>query len=276
MLHYYNELENTTNTDLVIYNCGEQKCNPKHSYGPIARPHFTIHYILEGEGSYEVNNKSYRLKKNQGFLICPGDLTYYRAHNENPWHYIWVGFHGSRAKEYIHKAGLSQEKLLFLYDSDRELETNMRQIIQANKESKGKDVALLGYMYLVLNRLIVNNTSDNNEAFSIKEQYVKEALRVIQGNYHKDLSMDFLCQHLSISRSYLFTLFKEHMGMSPKQYIMDYRIRQAVLLMKNKRLNITDVARSVGYEDPLVFSKMFKKNKKMSPKFYRKMIDESI
>ncbi len=73
-----------TNTDLNLYHCGSENCAPGHSYGPAIRDHYLIHYILDGKGFFQVNNKTYHLKNGQGFLICPDIITYYEADKENP------------------------------------------------------------------------------------------------------------------------------------------------------------------------------------------------
>ena len=86
--HKYLELKEKNSLDLYLGYCGMEKCLPSHSYGPAVRNNYLIHYIIDGEGTYYVNGQSYRLRKNQGFLICPNTLTYYKASKDNPWTYM--------------------------------------------------------------------------------------------------------------------------------------------------------------------------------------------
>jgi len=88
-------------------------------------------------------------------------------------------------------------------------------------------------------------------------------------NYSRDISVMELARHIGLDRSYLCSLFKEYLKVSPREYLIKYRMDKACELMKNPSLSISDVARSVGYSDPLGFSKMFKKVKGCSPKAYR-------
>ncbi len=63
--------------------------------------------------------------------------------------------------------------------------------------------------------------------------------------------------------------FMEEVRQSPKTYLTHYKLEKSRELMKSTSLNIAQIARSVGYRDPLTFSKVFKKHYNMSPKHYR-------
>lgn len=59
------------------------------------------------------------------------------------------------------------------------------------------------------------------------------------------------------------------MGVTPQQYVINFRINKACELMSNHTLTISDISRSVGYYDTLGFSKIFKKETGVSPRKYR-------
>jgi YesN/AraC family two-component response regulator len=65
-------------------------------------------------------------------------------------------------------------------------------------------------------------------------------------------------------------IFKEYFNTSPQNYLINFRINKACNLMKNPNLSIGEISRSVGYDDPFLFSKMFKKIKGIPPRIYRK------
>ena len=99
---------------------------------------------------------------------------------------------------------------------------------------------------------------------------MEEALQYIENNYAHKVNIQVIADHLSIERTYLYRLFKDITGFSPQEYLLDFRIRQACSLLKKTDLPVSDIARSVGYEDALYFSRLFKQKKGKTPTDYRK------
>ncbi len=268
-LVYYNR-----DLELNMYNCGIESCEPGHYFGPDVRDHYLIHYCLEGKGMYKVDNKCYYLRKNQGFLICPDIVTYYEADNDNPWTYAWIGFRGFKAQEYLHKAGLNMDNPTFYFKNDNSLGTLFLEILQSFQYDKSKEIRLQGLLYIFLSELI-ENPSRTVDPRKSKERhswhYTKKAMDFIEKNYSRPITIKQIAGHVGLDRSYLCSIFKETVGASPQQYLINFLMDKACQLMNNPLLSISDIARSVGYNNPLTFSKAFKKTKGVSPRNYRKL-----
>ncbi len=106
--------------------------------------------------------------------------------------------------------------------------------------------------------------------FNSKEEYVKNAVGYIEKNFSGKLSISEVVKYVGLNRSYFGGIFKEIMGISPIDYLVSYRIDRAKKYLLDDSMSIGDVARSVGYEDPLTFSKIFKRKNQMSPREYQK------
>jgi AraC family transcriptional regulator of arabinose operon len=100
--------------------------------------------------------------------------------------------------------------------------------------------------------------------------YLTTATRYIKAHYTEDVTVDKVASYVGISRKYLFAIFKNTLNVSPKDYIINYRIEKACEFLKDFNVPIGNVAYSVGYKDPLTFSKMFKQKTGVSPTEYRK------
>ena len=137
-------------TDLNMYQCGIEDCSPGHYWGPAVRDHFLIHYILKGKGIFQVGDNIYHLEKGNGFLICPGVVAHYKADMDDPWSYSWVGFHGLKAELYLKQAGITMENPVFKYEYDNYLENCINEMIASKEPSKGREIHLLGLLYLFL------------------------------------------------------------------------------------------------------------------------------
>ena len=81
----------------------------------------------------------------------------------------------------------------------------------------------------------------------------------------------------SMSVSWFLRNFKQVAGMSPMHYILITRINNAVSLLETTDYNVNEISTIVGYENPMYFSRLFKKQKGVSPTEYRKLLhDHSI
>lgn len=257
--------------DMSMYRCGFEDCNAGHFWGPAIRDHYIIHYILDGKGTFTVGNNTYTLGKYDGFLICPDTIVYYQADFNQPWSYAWVGFHGFKAASYLKQAGLDSHNPIFRYDRDDFLKDCLMRMVAAKQLSKGKEIRLLGLLYEFLSQLVETSESTLSCKNNTKEEYVKKAMEHIAMNYSRSTSVAEIARSVGIDRSYLYSLFNEFVNTSPQEYLIRFRVEKACELMSTASLNISNIACSVGYNDPLMFSKAFKKVKGMSPRNYRKV-----
>ena len=259
-------------TDLNMYQCGTELCEPCHYYGPAVRDHFLVHYIHSGRGRFCIGDSVFNLQKGQGFLIFPDVVTYYEADAEDPWHYSWVGFHGLKAESYLQQAGLTADQPVFTCDSEEFVSSCFTHMIEARALQEGREIRLLGYLYVFLSQLIEQHgkTRVSLQTGTRKEIYVQKAIEYIEMNYSRKMSISDLSRHIGLDRSYLGSIFKEQLDTSPQDYLINFRMNKACELMKNNVLTIGDISRSIGYDDPLLFSKVFKKHLGVPPREYRK------
>lgn len=98
---------------------------------------------------------------------------------------------------------------------------------------------------------------------------VTQALSYIQNNYSRKISLAAVAEHVGLSSGYLCRIFKEETGVSINAYINNLRMMKAGELLKDKNSYIKEVAISVGFEDQLYFSRLFKRYYGATPSEYR-------
>lgn len=257
------------NLDAMIYTCGYETCKPSHSYGPVVRSGYLIHYILDGKGIYKTGGRIYQLSGGDAFLIRPNTLIYYEADRYHPWTYTWIGFQGLKMDEYFKRTSLL-ETPCFHYDRDDRVRLCHEKMFEAYNLPENRDLMmnsiLYEYLYLLASKFPRKSIPPREKKIS----YVEEALRYIEANYAHSVNIQVIADHLNIERTYLYRLFKDITGVSPQEYLLDYRIRRACSLLKETDLPVSDIARSVGYGDALYFSRLFKQKKGSPPSQYRK------
>jgi AraC-like DNA-binding protein len=85
----------------------------------------------------------------------------------------------------------------------------------------------------------------------------------------RSVTVTEMAEMVGLSSSRLRSVFKEATGTSVVAYHTAARMEKARVLLSNTRLSITEVAASVGYGDPLYFSRRFRKLHALSPTAYR-------
>ena len=97
---------------------------------------------------------------------------------------------------------------------------------------------------------------------------MRRACAFIANNYSRPISITDITRAVGVCRSRLYRAFEEQMGISPARYLTHFRIEQARLLLETSDLSVKSVAYSVGFEDPLYFSRRFRELAGCPPKTY--------
>lgn len=103
----------------------------------------------------------------------------------------------------------------------------------------------------------------------ISDYYIKEAINFIEQNYQNPITVEDIAAVCCISRSYFSKIFHNSVGKSPQEFLINYRMIKAIELLKITNLSVGDISVSVGYENPLHFSRTFKNVYGISPKNWR-------
>lgn len=263
---------NHNSIDLYLSTCGIQNCNRGHFFGPGCRDMYILHFICDGKGDFTCQGKTWQLEKGDVFLVKPDTEVYYIADENNPWSYLWVGFHGLKAVTYLSYAGFEDEILVGKCRDTSAIFTYIQQIIinrQLNYANELKrQAALLQIFSILIEDYRATLTKDKKYDYPYKI-YVEQAVEYIQRNYRSNIKIQDIAMDIGIDRSYLTGVFKEVMKMSPQEYLIRYRIGQAEILLKETNRKVTDIAEQVGYADAMTFSKTFKKYNGRSPQQYR-------
>jgi len=259
--------------DLHYHYHGKEACRPGHNWGPGIKDHYKFHFIHEGRGVYHFGGKSWDLVKGQGFLVYPESVSQYTADQEDPWIYSWCAFSGNCAELLLEEANLTRSFPIFTATEHSWFETFAAAFNANGTHECSLALARQSELYRFfkeLNDLAARSgRARDGRAPSVKDQYVRKAIDYVHINYGRRIHVSDIADSVGIDRIYLARLFKESLSISPQAYLVQYRMEKASKLLLNPVLSISDAARSVGYEDPLLFSKMFKKVIGLSPRAYR-------
>lgn len=259
-------------TSLSVCNVGHQKCEPGYRWGAGVRDHYCMHYIVNGKGIYRLRNKTFELSAGDTFMLYPGIEVEYEADQEQPWEYAWVGFRGKDAESILHATDFSEDYPIILKNiRGRMIEDQLDKIYEVKGNTYHGAVAMAGALYTLL-ALFMDYSTEAEPRKEIQYTYVEKAVDYIEMNYSYPLTVEGIADYVGISRSHLFRAFRTYLQQSPKEYLMEYRIKKACHLLKVTSLSVASVAYSVGFENNLYFSKAFRHRMHSSPTEYRNQV----
>ncbi len=228
---------------------GYESCEKNHAYGPATRMYWLFHYVVSGKGAFQIGNRQYELSGGMMFVIPPFVQTYYKADGDEPWEYIWVGFTGEPPLEMQDTYHIPQAIRIFEH-------------MKASRTFReGKTEFVLAKLWELFS-LLMEESDDCPDP-------IDAAISLIHAEYMSALTVHQIANRICLDRTYFSSLFHQRMGVSPKQYLMNYRMEQAMFFLRHG-YSITVTAYSVGYQDVYTFSKMFKRHFGKSPSHYRK------
>ena len=120
--------------------------------------------------------------------------------------------------------------------------------------------------FVVLARGIEIQQYSNDTKESI---HVQEAIAYIKNYYSQKITVEDIANYLALNRSYLYTIFMNSLGISPKDFLTEFRISRGKEQLALTNLSVEEIAVSCGYRNSLAFGKVFKQKVGITPTQYR-------
>ncbi|MGG1556043.1 AraC family transcriptional regulator [Paenibacillus ferrarius] len=253
-------------TDLSVLEVGTQQCLPTMTFGPSVRDMYILHYVHSGYGTYTAGGHTEQIGPGGLFLVVPDTVHTYEADADEPWRYSWFGFVGTMAPRLALLAGFTSPTPVREAPHSEAAAALFADLMSLRDES-AKELLLVGQLYRILGMLAV---PDDTPALQADVgQHVRKAVSYMNARYAERIGLDDIAAYVGLDTKYLCRLFQQRLSMSPYRYLTDIRMRKACRLLRRQMLSIAEVARAVGYPDPLLFSRMFKRTIGVSPTAYR-------
>lgn len=261
---------------LRINNCGYYRV---HTTPVIETPHpegrndYQLLYIAAGKGHFYFKGSKEEtiVPKGNMILFRPKEPQVYYYYAEDKTEVYWVHFTGSQVEEFLDHYELPKDENVFFTGISPDYPWIYNQIIRelqlqrVNYEELLR--ILLRHILLTINRYIKEQAQTGTDIINDMER----AAHYFRENYAKNISIEqYAAEHL-MSVNWFILSFKNVMKMTPMQYILSLRIAAAKGLLENSNKNINEISDAIGYDNPLYFSRLFKKHTGYSPSQYKKL-----
>lgn len=242
-----------------------------------------LSFITSGSVDYLIEGEKYTLRKGQVLVSNPG--VYHRElfDSNTRCRELHIGvtnlnlFSNSK-KDYIDVG--DKNVLTFVKYKDDIIKTCL-EIVEEQKYYNNSSPFMLKALVMKLLILLhreLNEESPNSDSheFSFKSREKKELVegitKYLNENYVQDISLYTLSKNMYLSPVYISKIFKEVMGDSPINYLIQIRLAKSKELLEDTKLSIKTISKMVGYDDPYYFSKLYKKYYGVSPNKTRKSV----
>jgi len=244
--------------------CGKAVYYTDHSYGPYIKDSFLIVYIESGTSTLHVGNTAYTIGENNLVIFYPNSGIYYKNTEDCEWRIWWMGIDGAGVFSYLHMLNVSQEKPFLTVKASHDVLACFHEMNETiHSSSLEKKMLGLSLMYRIFS-ILAQDQMENPSSV------LQNILHYIQYHYDTIGNIAEIHRNFSMSKSSLWRLFKQETGMSPLEYLTEIRCRRACTLLTQTDFPIQSIAGSIGYSDPLYFSRVFRKSTGQSPREYRR------
>ena len=231
--------------------------------GSLLNQFVEIRWILSGLCETIVANKKVVLGPNHVFYNLSGEERFLTCLSEECTS-RWLCFDGPLADAVMFAYQYPRHQIVEVYPEElfNELESIMSDSSPLQIRRKSAIILeILAYM-----------AGEDNTVHST-EKLIRQILTLIRGNLgNPDLSIDFLCDAIGISRATLTRIFQAHTNLSPGRYILNLKHQKAIGLLEGSDLPIEEISRECGFHDPRTFSRFIKRTTGLGPMAYRKEV----
>jgi len=230
---------------------------------------YEIHFFLEGNGTFLLNQSKYAIDGNRLFLTNPGESHCILPEAiRNPVSYYAILFEPELPgdAEIMSLLDASGRRYFGLESQERFLVEELYRL-QGKRHARAAEHLLLSLLHRWYDTTHVPIPPEAGAP--AKNTYIERALVLMEKSIKEKLSTDALSEKLGISKEHFIRIFRGRLGIPPLRYFNKIKIEAAGALLTDSNLKVGDVAEYFGFESPFHFSRAFKKSTGLSPREYR-------
>lgn len=258
-------------TDINISHYGFERLTPEKAFVSANDGYhsYRLHFIAKGSMFFHVGVQKTLLNKNTFFILRPNSDLGFSVNPKNLAEHYWCTFSGILAERIIGSL-FSDEKFYCIVSPA--MRTKILQCFTENFDYKApslrKNILYTKNLYTIFQMIANENTSVHTLPTKVNpDNIITYSLAYINENFtDPDMSVATVADYIHISKGYYSNAFSKKMKIPFSQYITQKRIEHAITLIRSGKTNVSEIAYASGFNDPLYFSKVFKKLNNISPK----------
>ena len=240
-----------------------------------------IDYVKQGTAVFYIGEETVTVEEGNAIVINEGRIHSISQRSKDciilsvlfaP-DFIFENSDSFLSQKYKNPLNNNSSYLYRIFNSSNSIGINcINEILKINLEKKfGYELmtkSLLCHLWLMLLEYTKSVKNKPNELSNIDEQRVKNAIKFIHNNFYKELTLDQIAESIHLSKSECCRAFKRSTHMTPFEYLMRQRIfESAIKMQRNDPIcsSISELSKSVGFNNASYFNKIFKKYMRNTP-----------
>ena len=223
-----------------------------------------VQYVISGSGIILHRDQLFTVQAGDSFLLLEGENQIYYSNPDNQFERIWINFKGPLSKALIDIYELTGTVVFKNTDSYRLLE----EIQQACHENTDPEAykKVTAQLFLKLIQFFADNRENTAEVSHNAEQM----RAFLDMHILEDVKLSQIAAHFSFTKEHFIRVFRKTYGITPHQYILQSRIRLAMIMLISTGDHISQISQTLHFSDPHHFSDAFQKHVGFRPSQYRK------
>ena len=253
-----------------INNCGHFYAGGKYYTEREGLDSYLLLYSLSGSGLIKYREREFVIQPLQAFFIHCQEYQYYRTGPEDAWEFLWFHFNGPSCKCYFELINGDGFNIIDLSEPSR-ITGQFNEILSLSSDSNiTADIRSSSAMTDILSKMAIKRLSpSHNASLAHYDKMINSTISYIQSRYNQKINISDLTKMVHISEYHFLRIFKKYTGISPYEYITNYRINKSKTLLGETSLSINEIAFEVGFNNINNYIRSFKKLVGTTPMNYR-------
>jgi len=263
---------------LIVGSCGTYRLKSTKrlpTWRPKGRLDYQLLYVVSGKTHFFFGEKERIVTAGHMVLIPPRQEQRYDYYGAEKPEVYWVHFTGSDVKNILRKYEIPMDDPVFYSGASSTYAYIFKEMIHELQTCRTGYEELLA-MYLRQIFLLVQRTRQEQKpsVSTYIQEEMEYARRYFNEHYNEPISIQDYAESRNMSVCYFQRSFKQIVNHTPMQYLLSIRVNNAASLLETTDYSMAEISAIVGYEDPLYFSRLFRKIKGMSPSEYRRLVSQ--
>ena len=278
--------------NMLMLNVGHAKHNADWNFKDVNSPFTRIYYVTKGSAEVEIDSVRHQLVPGNMYIIpaftkhtdiCDGVFEHFYMHiyEDVPSGLGIIGnydfpveIQGTDLDMTLFTNLCDHNRAMALRFADPKLYDNKHSMIECVSLNRSRPLydrlESMGVIYQLLGRFMRFATP----RFQISDARISNSLKIISEREGEFLTVDALACDACMSKDHFIRLFRQEVGDTPAQFIINSKMTKAKLMLASENMSIKDVAYNLGYYDISYFTRLFKKHTNFTPHQYRNFFNK--